>query len=64
MAFQIGDSVKYKSGVHPELSSNIYVVIKKVFVNPARQDTIEVRNEETNQELFKDPEDLELLPKV
>jgi len=61
MSFQIGDKVKYKPEIHPELSSNIYVVIEQVFVNIAKQETIGVKNVETGQELFKNPEDLEHL---
>jgi len=61
MAFQIGDIVKYKTGIHPEFFSNEYVVIGLIFINFAKQETIEVRNVETNETLFKDPNDLELL---
>lgn len=61
MSFQIGDKIKYKPEIYPEHSSNIYVVIEKSFVNIAKQDTIKVKNFETDQELFKNPEDFQLL---
>ncbi len=61
MSFQIGNKVQYKAGIHPQLSSNVYVVIEKVSVNIAKQYIIGVRNIETGEELIKNPEDLEIL---
>tara|TARA_R110000868_G_scaffold394888_1_gene666343 strand:+ start:95 stop:280 length:186 start_codon:yes stop_codon:yes gene_type:complete len=61
MAFQIGDKVKCKTGIQPQLSSNIYIVVKLEWVNVAGQRTIEVQNELTKENTYKNPEEFELV---
>ncbi|OWW25064.1 hypothetical protein B4Q04_10980 [Zobellia sp. OII3] len=61
MGFQLGDRVKYKAGVQPHLASNIYIVVRREWVNIAGQNTIEVLNEATEEKTFKNPEEFELV---